>query len=126
MSYQPLDLIVHKKSAKSGRIVETQPYRLHIKDRVRYFEKPAGSSLFFYENGEPVPAEKTVDFKLAPVVTKYTLEQEIAKLRNEHARMSAELAAHEEAKLEKATAPEVVAPVAIKVEAPKAKDKTSA
>lgn len=76
-----LDLRVHVKSAKSGKVIEKRPYRLHIENRIRMFEVPAGSGKFFFENGDEVPKEQHP--RLAPIKNEVTRAQEIERLQSE-------------------------------------------
>jgi len=46
------DLRVHMRDPK-GRLLKVQPYSLHVKEGVRYFERPVGSHNLFFENNEP-------------------------------------------------------------------------
>ena len=54
------DLKTHIRDAKTGHITRRQPYRLHIKNGNKLFERPPGSGQMFYENGEAVEKESQV------------------------------------------------------------------
>lgn len=105
MQHDPVSLKVHHKNIKTGRTERITPYRLHIEGGVRMFETPAGSGIFKYENGEPVPANLCP--KLAPMQIRLTEEELRAKhdmeLREKHAeneKLKAQLAAYEAEKAE--------------------------
>lgn len=57
MQKESFDLRVEVRD-KKGTITKYQPYRLHIIDKQRYFERPPNSGLFFYENNKIVPVEE--------------------------------------------------------------------
>lgn len=71
--HDPLNLKVHHKNPKTGKIERVTPYRLHIDGRVKKFEVPRGSGVFFYENGESVPAAECP--KLTPVKVQLTEDE---------------------------------------------------
>ncbi len=48
---QGFDLRTHLRD-KKGRLLKTQPYRLHMRGSQKYFERPLNSGNLFYENGE--------------------------------------------------------------------------
>lgn len=56
------DLTVHKRD-KKGRIVEINAYKMKVVDGVRTFERPVGSGVWYYETGEPVKKEASVEQK---------------------------------------------------------------
>jgi hypothetical protein len=84
-----LDLVTHVRGSKGGPILEVKPYRLHIEGKVRYFEMPAGSGEFYYENGEKVPEANCP--KLTPIVRPETEAMKLQKLREQIAQEHAEL-----------------------------------
>ena len=43
---------------KEGRIIKTDIYRLHVIAGSKYFERPAGSFNFFFEDGNTIPVDK--------------------------------------------------------------------
>jgi len=52
------DLKVQHRDAKTGRITEVNPYRLHIKGNKKYYERPVGSGNLWFEDGTPANAHK--------------------------------------------------------------------
>lgn len=89
--HDPLNLKVHHKNPKSGKIERVTPYRLHIEGRVRFYEVPRGSGAFFYENGEPVPAN------LAPKLTPVAVYMTEDELRAQHNKVVSDLSGENEA-----------------------------
>jgi hypothetical protein len=52
------NLHVHDADPKTKVITKSNPYRLIIKNKIHYYERPVGSGIFYYGNGELVPKEK--------------------------------------------------------------------
>jgi hypothetical protein len=101
-----LDLTTHVRAGKTGQIIEVKPYRVHIENKVKMFEMPKGSGQFFYENGEPIPADKCP--KLTPVIRMETEEMKLEKIQKQIAAEAAEL---EKLKAEKMALQELDKPV---------------
>lgn len=96
---------------RRGRLISKDPYRLHINDGVKLFERPVGSGNLFYENNEPagrVEIELSADglkqtkkFNLsashkayvAPLTDDQKVIQENAALKAKNEALAAELAA---------------------------------
>lgn len=53
------DLATHKRD-KYGRVLQINPYRLHVIDGLKGFERPVGSGNLWYENNEPMGRLKEV------------------------------------------------------------------
>jgi hypothetical protein len=47
------DLRTHTTDPRTGKVSLTNPYRLHVINGVRYFERPVGSYNLWYENNIP-------------------------------------------------------------------------
>jgi hypothetical protein len=104
-SQAPDFLQTHQRSMKSGNVIAAKPYRLHFSGSERFYEVPKGSGEFYYENGDPVPAELAP--KLKPVVVPATQEHELDKLRKLRQDQDQRIK-DLEAKLEAAAAPKEV------------------
>lgn len=106
---QKFNLRTHHWDAR-GRLKKRDNYRLHVKDGVQYFERPVNSGNLFYENNEPagrveyVPDEKGRKFKkfdfeaehksyVAPLTGTEKLHFENQNLKDENAKLLAELEA---------------------------------
>lgn len=76
------DLRVHIREPKTGKLVDVRPYKLHIIQGTRYFERPVGSWEFFSENGEAVeinklPAELLINNPKAPKPIQEKAQQKV-------------------------------------------------
>lgn len=47
-----IDLTVHHRDARTGRITKVTPYKMRAVHGVQYFEYPIGSGNLWYKNGE--------------------------------------------------------------------------
>lgn len=50
---KPFDIVVNKWDNKTKRMVEKNPYRLHVVRNVEYFERPVGSGNLYSKDGIP-------------------------------------------------------------------------
>lgn len=46
------DLVVHERDKRTGRVIGSNPYRLHCRGDIKIFERNGG---FYFQNGEEVP-----------------------------------------------------------------------
>lgn len=80
------DLKVHVRDAK-GKIKQSNPYRLQIKDGIKTFERPPGSGYFYAENGDLIKSPKVTNAFNPPKVEfnadALTAELEQLKAQNE-------------------------------------------
>lgn len=104
------DLKVHDFDRR-GRLLGKNPYRCHVRDGSKYFERPVGSGNLFFENGEPAgrvitklsddgtTISKRFDFKaehidyVMPPTGAEKLSAEYEALKAKNAAIEAELAA---------------------------------
>lgn len=82
MVKKKFDLRTHVRDSK-GRVVKKQPYRLKIEAGRRLFERPVGSGMWYYENGEMTPDTKKKSKQAAEAEVKApefdTAEEKAAK-----------------------------------------------
>jgi len=52
------DKQVHIRDPKTGKVIQSNHYRMFMQGRLCYFERPVKSGNFFYESGEAVPNNK--------------------------------------------------------------------
>jgi hypothetical protein len=48
-----LNLVVHERHPKTGKVVASNPYRMFAIQGIQYFEKPKGSGNLYFKSGEP-------------------------------------------------------------------------
>lgn len=104
------DLATHKRD-KYGKVVEINPYRLHIIEGQRAFERPINSGNLWYENNQPMGRLKTefnektkkkvfsielgaphIEY-VPPPTTDQVVAQEISATKQENESLKQELAA---------------------------------
>ena len=95
-SGEGFDTRTHISDAVTGRLIKLQPYRLFVRDEVRYFERPKLSGNLFFENG--TPAGRMIGGKLDPHA-EHVLAAEVAQpitpdeMLEKNAALEAEIAA---------------------------------
>lgn len=89
---QGLDLRVHIRDAKTGRIVAKQPYRLFIEGGQEKFERPVGSGNFWSRDGRPLGEHKPVT---EPTIIPADLQSALAQKELELQALKKQLAARE-------------------------------
>lgn len=87
------DLQVDYRDTKTGLVNHRNPYRLRIHKGQKFFERPKGSGIFYYENGDVIPAAELQRLALPKWKAHVTVEgkklaleqakdQELLKLRD--------------------------------------------
>lgn len=86
------DLEVHRRDNITGQIVHVDPYRMVCRGEQKFFERPKGSGIFYYENGSRVSDADVKNHNLEAFKMPFTAQQtEAERLRSENAALRARI-----------------------------------